>query len=289
MMYADTELGRVEASPGLAGTCPSCGHPCRPRCGQINIHHWAHHARADCDPWSEPESAWHREWKLAVPAERREVVIGPHRADVVTASGGVVELQLSAISPAVIEAREQFYGERMAWIFDVGEAFAAGRLTLRAGAPVLANTPCGCVNEQCARIWLQPGTECRCLHEGCTGVMAARQWAAAPDVLFRWKHARQSIAACRRPVLLDLGDGTVLRPDRFAAAAEMDGTLYTRTSIEGWLRDGTRWELVTLPPRVPLSYYNPPAWERYRTPVAWRERQAQLRRWVFGGPPPSPR
>jgi competence protein CoiA len=129
MMYADTHLGRVEASPGLTGTCPPCGHPCRPRCGQVNVHHWAHHARADCDPWSESESAWHRGWKLAVPAERREVIIGRHRADVVTASGGVVELQHSAISPDVIEAREQFYGERMAWIFDVAGAFTAGRLT----------------------------------------------------------------------------------------------------------------------------------------------------------------
>jgi hypothetical protein len=41
----------------------------------------------------------------------------------------VVELQHSAISPDVIEAREQFYGERMAWIFDVAGAFTAGRLT----------------------------------------------------------------------------------------------------------------------------------------------------------------
>jgi hypothetical protein len=44
--------------------------------------------------------------------------MGPHRADVVTASGGVVELQHSPISPEVIAEREAFYGERMAWIFD---------------------------------------------------------------------------------------------------------------------------------------------------------------------------
>jgi Competence protein CoiA-like family len=129
MMYADTAAGRVEAAKGLQGTCPLCGEPVRPKCGSIVVHHWAHHARADCDPWAEPESEWHRGWKLAVPADRREVVIGPHRADVVTASGGVVELQHSAISPAVIEAREQFYGERMAWIFDTTEAARSGRLS----------------------------------------------------------------------------------------------------------------------------------------------------------------
>jgi competence protein CoiA len=129
MMYADTHLGGRRGVAGADRHLPPCGHPCRPRCGQVNVHHWAHHARADCDPWSESESAWHRGWKLAVPAERREVIIGRHRADLVTASGGVVELQHSAISSDVIEAREQFYGERMAWIFDVAGAFTAGRLT----------------------------------------------------------------------------------------------------------------------------------------------------------------
>jgi hypothetical protein len=52
----------------------------------------------------------------------------------------------------VIREREDFYGERMAWIFDATKAAIA----LHTAPPVLANTPCGCVNEQCARIWL-PG------------------------------------------------------------------------------------------------------------------------------------
>ena len=44
--------------------------------------------------------------------------MGPHRADIVTASGGVVEIQHSPISVDVITEREEFYGEHMAWIFD---------------------------------------------------------------------------------------------------------------------------------------------------------------------------
>ena len=132
-MYADTAAGRAEATPGAEGTCPACGHPVRPKCGSIVVHHWAHYARADCDPWSEPESQWHRGWKLAVPPERREVVIGSHRADVVTASDGVVELQHSPISPEVIEDREGFYGQRMAWIFDATQAYAAGRISVDHG------------------------------------------------------------------------------------------------------------------------------------------------------------
>lgn len=204
--------------------------------------------------------------------------MGPHRADVVTASGGVVELQHSAISPEVITEREEFYGERMAWIFDATKA----DITVRAAPPVLVNTPCGCVNEQCAEIWLEPGTVCICSHEGCTGVMAPRQWKPAPDVLSGWKWARQSVFACRRLVLLDLGDGTVLRAGRRVPVSEQEGTLYTRASVEDWLRDGARWERITLPPEVPLSRYDPPRWERRRTPDAWRLRQEQLRRWALG-------
>jgi Competence protein CoiA-like family len=102
MRYASTSEGRAEALPGLVGTCPACGSICRPKCGQMVIWHWAHHARADCDRWSEPMTEWHRAWQEVVPDDRREVVMGPHRADIVTASGGVVELQHSPISPEII-------------------------------------------------------------------------------------------------------------------------------------------------------------------------------------------
>ena len=110
----------------------------------------------------------------------------------------------------------------------------------------------------------------------------ARQWKPAPDVLFRWKHARQSIAACRRPVLLDLGDGTVLRAGRFAASAEMErDAVHPRVGrglAEGWHALGTHHAA----PAVTLSRYDPPWQERYRTPDAWRTDQEQRRRWVFG-------
>ena len=166
---------------------------------------------------------WHLGWQRAVPQERREVVMGPHRADVVTASGGVAEIQPSQVSPAVIVDREEFYGDRMAWIFDATQA----ALTVRAAPPVLANRPCGCTHEQCSNIWLRPGTVCICGHEGCRGYMEPRRWEPSAEVRFRWKHARRSLTACRRPVFLDLGDGTVLRPGRFDPAGEMTGALYT--------------------------------------------------------------
>ena len=262
MMYADTTAGRAEAAPGLKGTCPACGHPVRPRCGQVRIRHWAHHARADCDPWSEPMTEWHLGWQRAVPPERREVVMGPHRADIVTATGGVVEIQHSPIPAGVIGERETFYGGRMLWIFDCTRA----AITVSPAPPLPgrpASTPCGCADERCARLWAQhrprPGTRCRCRHEGCTGYMTERtgEWEPSPEVRFRWKYARASLAACRRPVLLDLGGGHVLRPAEFVPAAEMTGVLYTRASIEAWLRDGTPWERIILPPVVPAPRHGP--------------------------------
>ena len=231
MMYADTDAGRMEAAPGLQGTCPSCGHSCRPRCGKINVWHWAHHARADCDPWSEPTTEWHLGWQRVVPPERREVVMGSHRADIVTASGGVVEVQHSSISVDVIAAREEFYGARMAWIFDATEADIRARPVASARYGL-----CGCEPGDCSKGW--GPARCRRSQPGPV---------SAGQVRFHWSHPRRSVEACGRPVLLDLGDGRLLRPWRFSADhVEMNGTLYTRASVEGWLRDGTQLERIIL-------------------------------------------
>jgi hypothetical protein len=250
-MYAETASGRAEAAKGLQGTCPSCAAPVRPKCGSIVVHHWAHHARGECDPWSEPEGEWHRGWKLAVPPERREVVMGPHRADVVTASGGVVELQHSPISPEVIAEREAFYGERMAWIFDATPLDP--RVPFAPRVDILRD----------GRSWDQrPG-----------GRHSWREIArAAADRqedflhhLFRWPRARKSVAACERAVLLDLGGGLVLRIGKFYADSPAGGwgTLLTRESVEGWLRDGTPWDALPVvlppppPPARPARYLSP--------------------------------
>lgn len=116
MQHALINGHRTQAAPGLRGTCPGCGGVVLAKCGTILTWHWAHEA-ADCDPWSEPESAWHLNWKAAFKRSRTEVVIGPHRADVVTPGGTIVEFQHSPISAEDIQAREQFYG-RMVWLFD---------------------------------------------------------------------------------------------------------------------------------------------------------------------------
>ena len=108
---------RIVAFPGERAKCPSCNDEVIAKCGEIKQWHWAHAGREDCDPWSEPESEWHLGWKAAFKEAQREIVIGPHRADLLTESGTVIELQHSAISPEVIKDREAFYG-KMIWVID---------------------------------------------------------------------------------------------------------------------------------------------------------------------------
>ena len=115
MQYALTDGIRRLAQPGTRAACPTCSGPVLAKCGSINAWHWAHEA-ADCDPWSEPESAWHLNWKRQFPEAQTEVVIGPHRADVVTPCH-VIELQHSPISPEEIREREEFY-HALIWVFD---------------------------------------------------------------------------------------------------------------------------------------------------------------------------
>ena len=88
-----------------------------PKCGPIVCWHWAHRV-LDCDPWSEPETTWHRTWKHH--GYETEVVLRHgdevHRADIVTITGLVIELQSGYLSADAIAARERFYG-RMWWLY----------------------------------------------------------------------------------------------------------------------------------------------------------------------------
>ena len=120
MRLAIVDGQRREASPGLHGCCPGCGGPVRAKCGEVLTWHWAH-LTAECDPWSEPESQWHLNWKARFPEQYQEVVVGPHRADV-KGPVAVLEVQKSQIAPEMIREREEFYGE-MLWMLK-GEDFA---------------------------------------------------------------------------------------------------------------------------------------------------------------------
>lgn len=107
---------RVRASRDIQAVCPLCYSETVAKCGAIVVHHWAHRIK-DCDPWSEPETEWHRYWKGLMPDSQTEVIRDGHRADIVRADGHVVELQHSKISVPTIECRETAY-RKMTWLFD---------------------------------------------------------------------------------------------------------------------------------------------------------------------------
>ncbi|MDX0409909.1 CoiA-like domain protein [Sinorhizobium medicae] len=122
MQFALVDGQRIEARSGSKGTCPTCGATMVAKCGPRVIHHWAHASRHDCDPWWENETEWHRDWKNLFPAECREQTrTAPdgeiHRADIVTSTGIVIEVQHSAMTDAERQSREAFY-QNLIWIVD---------------------------------------------------------------------------------------------------------------------------------------------------------------------------
>ncbi len=122
MHYALVNGLQTPPSPGLRGTCPSCGAEMIPKCGDLRVHHWAHHGIRSCDPWWEPETLWHRDWKNHFPIDWQEIArTAPsgekHIADVLTAHGLTIEFQHSYLQPAERAAREAFYGN-MFWVVD---------------------------------------------------------------------------------------------------------------------------------------------------------------------------
>lgn len=119
MEFADSDSGRVHATPGARAKCPICGCVLLAKCGEINTWHWAHESLSDCDDWFEPETPWHREWKSFFEESEREVTIGTHRADV-KKNGMVFEFQNSVIDPGQVVKREDFYG-RMVWVVNAVE------------------------------------------------------------------------------------------------------------------------------------------------------------------------
>jgi competence protein CoiA len=123
MQFANAENMRLEAKPGMGGTCPDCGGNVIAKCGEYRLWHWSHIGRRDCDSWSEPETPWHRGWKGLFPKDTQEIICRSetdesHRADVKTLMGLIIEFQRSPIAPDEQRNREAFYGDRLVWVLD---------------------------------------------------------------------------------------------------------------------------------------------------------------------------
>ena len=131
MQYATLDDKKsMPSETGQRAECPGCGGKVLSKCGEINMHHWAHLSGVDCDPWAEHETEWHRGWKNLFPEEWREVNIKSdfgsesHRADVSIPDGPVIEFQHSSLSPKQIRQREKFYNKHsngVIWVVDGSE------------------------------------------------------------------------------------------------------------------------------------------------------------------------
>ena len=132
MRYSIVDNRRAEAEPGLKGVCQYCESQMIPKCGRYVVWHWAHRRRADCDPWWESETDWHRSWKDRFSPDWQEVVhVDPatgekHIADVKTPHGLVIEVQNSPLHPEEMRSRERFY-KKIVWVVNGNRRGADGR------------------------------------------------------------------------------------------------------------------------------------------------------------------
>ena len=116
IQFALVKGKREQAAPRSKGQCPLCKDEVISKCGEINIWHWSH-KNLDCDTFGEPETPWHINWKEQFPKERREVVIGNHRADVCYKEN-VIEFQNKTLQTHEIIEREQHYNYKVLWILN---------------------------------------------------------------------------------------------------------------------------------------------------------------------------
>lgn len=122
MKFAVLDGERLEAAPGLIGSCQGCGQEMIAKCGKIKVWHWAHKVRHICDVWWENETEWHREWKNVFPNDWQEILHKDangerHIADIRTKQGWVIEFQHSKIELIERQSRDQFY-KKLAWVVD---------------------------------------------------------------------------------------------------------------------------------------------------------------------------
>lgn len=130
MRFAILDGTRATAQPQARALCPGCHLPVLAKCGEVLTWHWAHVAALGCDWEPGGETEWHLNWKAAAPDDRQEVALNGHRADIVSPTGVVIELQHSHLSGINIRDRERAYG-RMVWLFDARTARDKQNLELR--------------------------------------------------------------------------------------------------------------------------------------------------------------
>jgi len=194
MLFAAVNGEKVEAKPGTTGVCPLCDRSVFSKCGEINVWHWAHHRDQSCDNWYEPETEWHKNWKLAFGKELSEIVISKegvrHIADIQTKENVIIELQNSTIQIDVIRRRERFYGERMLWIVN-GKPFK-NNFTINSRSVT-----------QDREYYMQFGYFPDDIVDKETGGIVSNSKKQLP---FSWSRPRRCWSDVQRPVFIDFGD-----------------------------------------------------------------------------------
>ena len=208
MLFAINENGnRMTAAPSRRAFCPLCQCDMVPKCGEINIWHWAHESLQNCDTWHEPESLWHLGWKRQFPQDWTEVPVikghEKHIADVMRPDGLVLEFQHSFISVDDIRTRERFY-QNMMWVFDIRDCADLKLVDME---------------------WIDGH-----LHK----YYEARFDIRRKDgyCTFRWKYPRKHIAHAASSVFLDIGAGSLFELRKFHPEPPAGGWGLTVTERE---------------------------------------------------------
>lgn len=138
MFIALNEAGkRVHASKAIKGEryyCPICKTEVILRAGDINIEHFSHKSRTNCDDFKHDISKWYLQMQSLFPIKNCEHVIEhngeKHIADVCCYST-VIEFLHTSISEKEFDRRNEFFtsaGYKVVWILDMRSVYHERRL-----------------------------------------------------------------------------------------------------------------------------------------------------------------
>jgi hypothetical protein len=217
MIWAIVENEKIEATPSTEGVCSICKGKVFSKCGEVNVWHWAHYKDENCDSWYEPESFWHKHWKMTFGKENAEIGIEKngkrHIADILTNENVVIELQNSPISKPIIRARETFYGERMIWLIN-GEEFKKN-LTIKDYWEDQDYLEIKSLPRPPVR-WIRKSPE---IKKGTNGEF------------FKWKNPRRGWEDVQRPLFIDFGEDTLFRVYEGMGTSQIRGTYISKETF----------------------------------------------------------
>lgn len=115
MLYAyDLNDQKIKAEPNIKAFCPGCSQPLISKCGDINIWHFAHKSKSQCD--YKPSSQWSLEWKSLFPKELVEIKRHYQFVDLILPNNLAVEFQHSSISLSEMIEKTNYW-KNILWIF----------------------------------------------------------------------------------------------------------------------------------------------------------------------------